>query len=143
MKYAVLLLALMFAGCEERGTTEKESSEIGGHYTVGYEVVVGTTTVQVAKEDFPKSLSWDDAMAACQNLGNGWRLPSKEELEEMYSQLHKQGKGNFQKDFYWSSSLDNSGNAWVVNFDDGYVDIGDGGYGKNGSYQVRAVRALP
>ena len=50
--------------------------------------------IQVAEEDFPDLMDWDDAMSACQNLGNGWRLPNKEELEAMYEQLHKQGKGN-------------------------------------------------
>ena len=83
-------------------------------------------------------MNWDDAMKACEGLGNGWRLPSKEELNAMYEQLHKQGKGNFKNEWYWSSSQNDSGGAWVVYFDPGNV----GNYGKGLNYQVRAVRAF-
>ena len=63
--------------------------------------------LQVAEGDFPNELKWNEAMSACQNLGNGWRLPSLEELEAMHVQLHRQGKGNFKTedcDWHWSSS---------------------------------------
>ena len=83
-------------------------------------------------------MNWDDAMAACQGLGNGWRLPSKDELLAIYEQLHKQGKGNFKNAWYWSSSQYNSGIAWGVIFPNGFVVNG----GKFGSSQVRAVRAF-
>ena len=125
MKYAVLFIALLFAGC-------------GG----GYETfTVAGETMQVAKEDFPLEMNWDNAMKACEELGNGWRLPNEGELIAMYEQLHKQGKGNFQKNsFYWSSSQGDSGYAWVVFFGYGGVDS----YGSLYNYnQVRAVRALP
>lgn len=126
MKYAVLFIALLFAGC--------------GSSTVGYEIEINGITLQIAKEDFPNS-NWDNAISACAGLGKGWRLPNEGELKAMYGQLHKQGKGNFKNDFYWSSSeKDFSGRAWGVNFDDGSV------YYDNKAYelgQVRAVRTLP
>jgi len=63
--------------------------------------------LQVADNDFPSKMKWNEAMSACQSLGNGWRLPSLEELNAMHVQLHRQGKGNFKTedcDWYWSSS---------------------------------------
>ena len=102
--------------------------------------------LQVAEEDFPDSMDWYDAMAACQNLGNGWRLPTKEELKAMYEQLHKHGKGNFGDSidgggrWYWSSSQGNSNNAWSMYFDDG---SDDDYLNKDNDYGVRAVRDLP
>lgn len=53
------------------------------------------------------------------DLGNsGWFLPSKEELEMVYTSLHLQGFGGFNG-AYWSSSQIDSGNASSVNFDTG------------------------
>jgi hypothetical protein len=146
MKYAVLLLALMFAGCDE------------GSSTVGYEIKIDGSTIQVAKEDFPNEMSWVDAMAACQNLGNGWRLPSIDELGAMYEQLHKQDKGNFKNEWYWSSSTsgrtsfggNNDEQALCKAFSDGSIFSFD--YDGGGNYTghfikhkifVRPVRALP
>lgn len=101
--------------------------------------------LQVAEEDFPSAMIWDDAMAACQKLGNDWRLPSLEELKAMHEQLHEHGKGNFRDskgyggEFYLSSSQDNSNNVWVMDFNYGYV----GSFPKSYDYNVRAVRTLP
>jgi len=129
MKYAVLLLALIFAGCTDGGYTTFTS---------------GADIIQIAKEDLPKDMSWDDAVAACQNLGNGWRLPTSEELDEMYKQLHTKSKGNFRTDnFYWSSSTYfhfQSNLASPFYFGEGKRD---GMLPKFMKLHVRAVRTLP
>jgi len=136
MKYAVLLLALMFVGCDEAPSTEGASSTDGGYETF----TIAGETMQIAKEDFPSDMSWDDAMVACQNLGNGWRLPNKDELAAMYKQLHTKGKGNFRMDnFYWSSSELHSTFAWALSFEYGGAHTSN----KNSTRQVRAVRTLP
>ena len=131
MKYAFLLLALMFAGCGESSTI------VDGYETF----TIDGETIQVAKEDFPDKMNWYDAMSACQNLGPGWRLPSKYELEAMYEQLHLKGKGNFRTDrFYWSSSEDYASNAWRFYFENGRASNLTT---KTTTRQVRAVRTLP
>jgi len=146
MKYAVLLLAVMFVGCgggesstDETFSTESKSSNDGGYETFTY---IGET-MQVAKEDFPNEMNWYNAMSACQNLGNGWRLPSIDELKAMYEQLHKQGKGNLKNGGrYWSSSEDDANDAWYFYFEDG--EASNSPYGnKDYTNQVRAVRTLP
>jgi len=103
--------------------------------------------VQVAENDFPSRMTWYDAMKGCQNLGNGWRLPSIEELNAMYSQLHKNGKGHFKtgtlNSRYWSSEEFDVNNALSLSFYS-YHFYSDGDYGdKFDIGHVRAVRNLP
>jgi uncharacterized protein (TIGR02145 family) len=139
MKYSVLFIALLFAGCDEGSSTEEAPSADGGYETF----TIAGETMQVAKEDFPEEMHWDQAMSVCEGLGNGWRLPNESELKAMYEQLHKQGKGNFKDEFYWSSSQygsDQSDQALMMNFGTG--DDDDYGF-KKLNVQVRAVRPLP
>jgi hypothetical protein len=93
--------------------------------------------VQVALQDLGE-MNWYDAKKACANLGSDWRLPTKEELEVMYKELHLKGKGNFAKNWYWSSTEKDVYFAWFVHFDDGgAIELF-----KNIKVRVRAVRAL-
>jgi len=140
MKYAVLLLALMFAGvatpsmAQKVDTTgpvpQKLTFEFEGH------------TIEVAEKDFPKPMNWDDAMAACQNLGSGWRLPSIDELRAMYEQLYLKGNNNLQSTWYWSSSEVDEYAAWYFDFEE-LVDGIASNHDKDVTSQVRAVRTLP
>lgn len=66
-----------------------------------------------------------------------WFLPSKEELNLMYENLHKQGLSSFAN-YYWSSSEDNGSNAWRQNF----VNGNQGNYDRNGNNRVRPIRAF-
>ena len=79
----------------------------------------------------------------CANLTLGgysdWFLPSKDELTQMYFNLHQQGLGGFSNFYYWSSSEAASNNAWVRRFANGYLDVAN----KNlTTLYVRAVRAF-
>ncbi len=63
----------------------------------------------------------------------------------MYEQLHKHWKGNFgginfKGRWYWSSTQDNSNNAWSMYFD---VEGDEDYLNKDNDYGVRAVRTLP
>ena len=79
----------------------------------------------------------------CANLTLGgysdWFLPSKDELNEMYLNLHQQGLGGFANSFYWSSTEYDSNDAWDQNF----VNGNQSNYYKNDYFNnVRAVRAF-
>ena len=95
------------------------------------------------------------AAEICANLNlNGfddWYLPSKDELNLMYNNLHLYGFGNFVMDFnnpmnswYWSSTDGESNGeaAWVQSFyDEGYQATYDVGI-KTFDNNIRAVRGF-
>jgi len=99
----------------------------------------------------PPMLSWDDAIIACTNKRDGdyndWRLPTKDELNLMYTNIGNGASGlnknivNFEFDNYWSSTerADNTSWAWVQ-------EIGTSGnissLYKGWSAKVRAIRAF-
>ena len=43
--------------------------------------------IQVADKDISKLINWWNAVSECNKLGEGWRLPTIEELEEIYNKL--------------------------------------------------------
>ena len=67
-----------------------------------------------------------------------WFLPSKDELNLMYNNLHKKGLGCFGSFSFWSSSEYYSKYAWRQYFVTGYQYNFD----KNFNNMVRAVRAF-
>jgi hypothetical protein len=94
--------------------------------------------LQVALHDFEEKMIWEQAISACEELGNGWRLPTIKELEVMYKELHKKGNGNFKEPFYWSSTENDDDNAWYFFF----VYDNSSIISKYSTLYVRAVRAL-
>ncbi len=67
-----------------------------------------------------------------------WFLPSKDELNLMYKNLHKNGLGSFASRLYWSSSEDGAGYAWNQDFISGL----QGYYPRDADIRVRPVRAF-
>ena len=68
-----------------------------------------------------------------------WFLPSKDELNLIYINLHSVSTpiGNFQNDFYWSSTEDDAGDAWLQDFG----SDGDQNYdAKDAEHRIRAIR---
>ena len=94
--------------------------------------------LQVANQDFSDEMTWEEAKRACNELGSGWRLPNKQELKEIYEQLHEKGQGNFKAAYYWSSTEGDDDDAWSFYFNDGYAP----NTSKSGTNYVRAVRAF-
>ena len=72
------------------------------------------------------AMNWASAMTACDQLDlNGysdWRLPTRVELDTLYTIMKLNGKGNFENSSYWSSSEYNSYYAWRKNFETGKID---------------------
>ena len=84
---------------------------------IGKPIRIGN--LEVARNDFPNKMLWDEAMEACANLGDGWRLPTMDELNLMYE--NKDKIGGFAKEYYWNSTVayDDDMAAMLQNFDDG------------------------
>lgn len=88
----------------------------------------------VAQYDFPIMMNWKDAKKACETLGNGWRLPTIDELNILYKNKDKIGCSAVVS--YWCSmELDNF--AWAQFFGNGF----EHDYIKKDPYYVRAVRS--
>ena len=88
--------------------------------------------------------NWTDAKFACEELVmNGysdWYLPTKDDLQNVFTNLHKSGIGGFVEPYYysyWSSSEDNNSNAWHFDFDNGEAN---NDINKANTLRVLAVR---
>jgi serine/threonine protein kinase len=64
------------------------------------------------------SMSWFEGNQACSNIGNGWRLPSLNELRIMFENKDRIG-GFSEVEYYWSSE-ENTLKANVVYFETGF-----------------------
>ena len=124
----LLLIPFLFATYMGMAQVADSKSIIG--------ISVNLGGLEVAQNTFPKMMNWHDAKAACDSLGNGWRLPSKDELVFLFQNKYRIGV--FKFDIYWSSSEYGTGYAWFQN-------LGYGGqypsYKFDAAY-VRAIRAL-
>ena len=93
--------------------------------------------LEIAPNDFPNTMNWDDAKITCEALGDGWRLPSKDELKILYE--NKDKIGGFADRVYWSSTEIGLEYANYQVFDN---------YGSQGAIQkfitfnVRAIRTF-
>ena len=91
--------------------------------------------LEVMTEDLGR-MNWYEAKKACKNLGDGWRLPTKDELNLLFQ---NRGKiGGFAYFVYWSSTEFDSFNAWYQSFIERYQGFNV----KNTNFYVRAVRAF-
>jgi len=95
-----------------------------------------------AKQSGP--MTWDAAMKYSAELGDGWRLPTVEELETLVDRSRVDPASAFPgmpSEWFWSSSSYAGGSsiAWGVTFSYGYVY----GTGKASSNFVRCVRGGP
>jgi len=97
-----------------------------------------TNTAYIMSVCFQRPIAASVCADLVLNGYSDWYLPSRDELQMMYSRLHLQGLGGFGGGWYWSSSQFNPINAWFMNFVGGNVSNSKKGDG----YQVRAVRAF-
>jgi hypothetical protein len=107
---------------------------------IGTPITIGT--LMIASKDMPEPLDWWGAKEECLRLGDGWRLPTKEELDLIYE--NKSRIGNFKQSGYWSISqsanqMTNDGElilAWSKSFKTGIKTD----YEKKYPANVRAVK---
>jgi len=123
-------------GCSGTPISGADGTAIGTGLQNTIDIEAGCTTSGIAAD-------------VCANLSlNGytdWFLPSKDELNEMYTnkaaidaEAIANGGSAFVSTYYWSSSEYDNNNAWVQLFSDGYQP----GTGKHLAIKVRAVRAF-
>ena len=75
--------------------------------------------ILVADSDLQESGNWHDVQEFINEEHDNWRLPSIDELELMYEQLHLKGKGKFKQGQYWSGTEESPHHVFYINFKDG------------------------
>ena len=89
---------------------------------------------KIAAVSTEKSLNWNDAIQYAMSLGKGWRLPTMDELDQIYL-----SDNDFAGHQYWAS--DNGRDAYSAC----YIDFGNGDKSdrsdKGNNYRVRAIKA--
>jgi hypothetical protein len=84
----------------------KNENQSNEEYTVSasfnYKVSAGCL-ILVADYDFPNKMTYNEAVVACEKLGDDWRLPDQDEISEIYKQLHLKTQGNFYNNEYWTT----------------------------------------
>lgn len=73
--------------------------------------------IQVAEFDFPEKYTWSKAAQACAALGPGWRVPTLDEVNDLFSE--RELLGGLAVESYWTSTSYDSINAWYF-----YVSLG-------------------
>ena len=139
-KLLYLGILLMFGSC---GSNEVVSNPINESDSSSSTVNVDGREVSTIKiddlvvmtEDLGE-MNWEEAKKACKNLGDGWRLPTKDELNILY---HNKDKiGGYTLVNYWSSKMGDLSTSWIQNFDNG-SQVGNLNSDTN---SVRAVRSI-
>jgi hypothetical protein len=96
-------------------------------------IIIGT--LEIMKNDLG-TLTWTDAASACAALGDGWRLPTIDEL--IILETNKDKIGGFVNSLYWSSTEVAPANAYIQSF----VEVKTANDDKNYLFHVRAVRSI-
>jgi len=100
MKKQIILITFLFATILMLGSFSSAHAQAN---IIGKPVpILIQYTLQVAQTDLPNQMNWADAKKACEGLGEGWRLPTKDELNSMY--INRNEIGGFTSGAYWSSS---------------------------------------
>ena len=146
-KLFTILLVTILTSCESSLQLPKPPKDNTDYKNIiGKSVKIGI--FEIAQYDFPKKMNWDDAFRACDALGDGWRLPTREELVLIYKNKYK--IGGFTSHKYWSStkfdykfgdSLDLSSKEFVSTIA-WYQDFYFGGQGYDGKRNAGYVRAV-
>ena len=93
----------------------------------------------VIEPDPGQKMTWQNAINYCSSKGDGWRLPTQNELMYYWCvEPSIPADSKFSAGYYWSATdhFSSSGRAWVVHFSTGHTYYGS----KTNSNSVRCVR---
>lgn len=103
-----------------------------------FSIKINDLNLLVASNDLD-NMTWIEAKKTCEDLSNGWRLPTEEELKYIYSNLFLKKEGNFKGETYWTNNAFVSGLAIACSFPlNGKIK----GFNKSLKLHVRIVRNL-
>ncbi len=120
----------------EKRTVYKLGDVLPDDGIVFYLDQTGFHGLAASRDDLSTQATWLEAISLAGTTRYQWHLPSRNELELLYTQ--KELVGGFANHLYWSSTESDSFNAWFQNFYIGEQFTGN----KNLSHRVRTVRAF-
>jgi hypothetical protein len=132
MKKVLILITMLFSF----GTTFSQKKVVNKVQTFKL------GNLEIYKNDlhgkYTHLFEFEEAQKACAALGNGWRLPTIEELKNIYA--HKNEIGNLTQFSYWTSTLAYEGSkiAYYIKFTDGTPEFD---YNVYTTSSVRPVRS--
>lgn len=106
--------------------------------------------IEVYPHDLPETMTYLNTVKAVEKLGDGWRIPTLEELRLMYKNKDEIGgfctsgrSGSGYPDWYWSSTENRDDSSYVhdVRFSDGDEDWNRKDYYRLSCRPVRLVAA--
>jgi len=97
---------------------------------------------KIAHSEDAGPMPWKDAMNIHEHLGEGWRLPTLDELKTMYRTIGPgdENSGEFAGDLYWSATPYDANQARLLRFRDGNTSYHYNSTGTHRQFRVRAVR---
>jgi len=139
------MAALGMAGCSEQAASLPAASVVncsqdvsackpgdigvgGGTVFLAFGDVTQRVVVEYARAGWSGTsedprLDWRAAASAASGYSDAdaqsWRLPSQDELTELYAFWKRSGNGEFSPALYWSATPWGDGSAWYVSFEDG------------------------
>ena len=134
-KLVTILLLMVLISCGSSPSRTIPTSNTDYEKIIGIPIKI--SNIEVAQYSFPFRMNWDYANKACAQLGDGWRLPTKDESYTLYQNKDKIRRF-FVNDVYWTSTENSEEIAWFQSFDNG----GQFYNGKNAKYYVRAIRTF-
>ncbi len=98
-------------------------------------------TGKIAHIDDAGPMTWTDAMKIHEQLGEGWRLPTFNELRIMHQTIGQgaTNKGEFSDELYWSATVYDEYQARLIHFREGNTLYH---YNKNAAHRKFRVRAI-
>lgn len=99
-------------------------------------------TGKIAHIDDAGPMPWKEAMKVDEKLGEGWRLPTMDELRLIHKSIGQgsDNKGEFADELYWSATAYDSNQARLVRFTDGNTSYHYNSRGTHRKFLVRAIR---
>jgi hypothetical protein len=86
-----------------------------------------------------RATTWYEANKICEQKGEGWYLPSKGEMLNIYrhrADIIKEGGQAFNNKFYWTSTIDSRYDSFYVDFQKGMADYDS----NNAEYSCRCIK---
>ena len=119
---------------------------IGDIYNGGiiFEINDSDNTVKIAHFEDAGPMPWQNAVNIHEQLGEGWRLPTLDELSLMYQTIGQgaNNTGEFNNELYWSNTAYDENQARLLRFWDGNTSFHYNKHVEHRKFRVRAIREL-